>query len=297
MIRTFEHFTEKELVELTKQFNGILIDNQLFITEELELQDNYFQYPSRLDVYFLIVCLQGSFDVSLNLRDFTVKEGMAMLYTPECIVQLHKTGKAVLQTVAISKSFLQGIHIDPNEIFSPLISFDETPCWKLTENELKIIENYLQLIRSVYILPEESYKREIIRGLISSVVYLFVHVWKRESVMARKDAMPKDRTARHFAQFMTLLHKHHCQQHYVSFYANEMNMTPKYLSSIIKKHSDKSAAQWIDEYLILEAKSFLKYSDKSMKEIVNDLNFSDSSFFSKYFKKHTGMTPTEYKRQ
>ena len=74
-------------------------------------------------------------------------------------------------------------------------------------------------------------------------------------------------------------------------------MTPKYLSSIIKKHSDKSAAQWIDEYLILEAKSFLKYSDKSMKEIVNDLNFSDSSFFSKYFKKHTGMTPTEYKRQ
>ena len=95
--------------------------------------------------------------------------------------------------------------------------------------------------------------------------------------MARKDAMPKDRTARHFAQFMTLLHKHHCQQHYVSFYANEMNMTLNTFHPSLK-HSDKSVAQWIDEYLILEAKSFLKYSDKSMKEIVNDLNFSDSSF-------------------
>ncbi|NLA14916.1 MAG: AraC family transcriptional regulator [Bacteroidales bacterium] len=297
MIRAFEHFTEKELIELAKQFNGILIDNQLFITEELELQENFFQYPSRLDVYFLIVCLEGSFDVSVNLRDFTVKEGMAMLYTPECIVQLHKTGKAVIRTVAISTSFLQDIHIDPNEIFSPLINIHETPCWKLTEKELEIIDNYQRLIRSVYVLPEESYKREIIRGLISSVVYLFVHVWKRESVMAGRNNMPKDRAARHFAQFMTLLHKHHCQEHYVSFYALEMNITPKYLSSLIKKHSGKSAAQWIDEYLILEAKSLLKYSDKSIKEVVSDLNFSDSSFFSKYFKKHTGMTPTEYKRK
>lgn len=57
-----------------------------------------------------------------------------------------------------------------------------------------------------------------------------------------------------------------------------MNMTPKYLSTIIKEHSSKSAAEWIDEYLILEAKSLLKYSDKTVTEIVDILHFSDASF-------------------
>ncbi|HHV40195.1 MAG: helix-turn-helix domain-containing protein [Bacteroidales bacterium] len=296
MKRTLEHFSEQELLGMKEQYEGIYLDGHLFITEELELQDNIFPYPSRLDVYFLIICLKGSFKVSLNLRDFTVHEGMAMLYTPECIVQLHKTGEAIIRTVAISDSFLQGIHTNPKEIFAPLISSKESPCWMLTEKEREIIDKYVSLIKLVYSLPEKSYKLEIIRGLISSVVFLFINVWKRESDIANDTAVPKSKTARHFGQFMNLLHEHHCREHYVGFYANEMNMTPKYLSTVIKEHSGKSAAEWIDEYLILEAKSLLKYSDKSIKEIVNVLHFSDASFFSKYFKKHTGLTPTAYKK-
>lgn len=296
MIRTLEHFSEKELVELTAKFKGILFEKQLFITEELELQKGYFQYPSRLDVYFLIICIKGDFEISFNLRDFKVKKGMALVYTPECIVQIHQTRKAVIRAVAITESFLQGIHLDPKKIFSPLVNIHETPCWQLTDHELEIINNYLRLIRSVYTLPEEVYKREMIRGLISSVVFLFINVWQRESTAVKEVEGLPGRTARHFAQFMGLLQKYHCTEHQVRFYADQMCMTPKYLSSLIKDHSRKSAAQWIDEYLVLEAKSLLKYSDKSIKEIADTLRFSDPSFFCKYFKKQTGMTPTEYKK-
>ena len=284
------------MIGLVEQFEGMYLEDQLFITEELELRDDFFAHPSRLDIYFLIICLEGSFKVSLNVRDFTIYKGMAMVYTPECIVQLHKTGRALLRAVAISHSFLQSIHTNPKEIFSPLIAAEEKPCWQLTEKELEIIDKYLQLIKSVYSMPEKSFKFEIIRGLISSVIFLFINVWKRESDIANNAAVPKDRTARHFARFMNLLHEHHCREHYVSFYARKMNMTPKYLSTIIKEHSSKSAAEWIDEYLILEAKSLLKYSDKTVTEIVDILHFSDASFFSKYFKKHTGLSPSAYKR-
>ena len=296
MLKTLEHFTVKELKELTKKFNGFLFDEELFITRQLEIQKDYFQYPSRLDVYFLILCIKGSFNVSVNLRDFTIEQGMAMVYTPECILQINESNGAVIRTVAITESFLQSIHIDPKMIFSPLVNVQETPCWKLTDNELKIIDNYMQLIRSIYILPEETYKSEMIRGVISSVVFLFVHIWKRESNAAKEIRDPKDRIARHFAHFMELLQKHHNKEHHVAFYADQMCMTPKYLSSLIKDHSGKSAAEWIDQYLILEAKSLLKYSGKSIKEITDALNFSDSSFFCKYFKKNTGITPTEYKK-
>jgi len=296
MLKTLEHFTVKELIELTKKFNGFLFDEELFITRELEIQKGYFQYPSRLDVYFLILCVKGSFNVSVNLRDFTIEKDMAMVYTPECILQINESNGAVIRTVAITESFLQSIHIDPKMIFSPLVNVQETPCWELTKNELKIIDNYMHLIRSIYILPEGTYKSEMIRGVISSVVFLFVHIWKRESNAVKEIQDPRDRSARHFSHFMELLQKHHNKEHHVAFYADRMCMTPKYLSSLIKEHSGRSAAEWIDQYLILEAKSLLKYSGKSVKEITDELNFSDSSFFCKYFKKNTGITPTEYKK-
>ena len=298
MLHTLDHFSEKELLEFTTQFKGIFFNNQLFITEELELIDGFFIYPVRMDIYMLMICIQGSFQVSVNLRDFTVKEGMAMVYAPDYILQIRQHHNAVIKAVAITGSFLNEIRVDLNKIFTPLINCNEKPTWQLTENELKIIDNYLRLIHSVFILPEETYKKEMIRGLISSVIYLFADVWQRESKTAKNKEAPGagGRTARHFARFMELLHQYHCTEHNVGFYADQMCVTPKYLSSLIKNHSGKSVVGWIDEYLVLEAKNLLKFSDKSIKEISNELSFSDPSFLCKYFKKQTGMTPTEYKK-
>ena len=69
------------------------------------------------------------------------------------------------------------------------------------------------------------------------------------------------------------------------------------MSALIKEVSGRSAAQWIDDYVILEAKSLLKYSDLSIQEIAYRLNFSTQSFFGKYFKQHTGISPGQYKAQ
>ena len=71
----------------------------------------------------------------------------------------------------------------------------------------------------------------------------------------------------------------------------------KYLSSVVKEVSGKTAARWIDESVILEAKALLKYSGMSIQEIAYHLNFSTQSFFGKYFKQHTGTSPSRYKRK
>ena len=81
----------------------------------------------------------------------------------------------------------------------------------------------------------------------------------------------------------------------MSFYARQLNITPKYLSSVVKEVSGKTAAKWIDESVILEAKSLLKYSGMSIQEIAYCLNFPNQSFFGKYFRSHTGMTPSAYR--
>ena len=87
------------------------------------------------------------------------------------------------------------------------------------------------------------------------------------------------------------------QERSVTFYAEQLCITPKYFSMLVKKLSGKSAAQWIDNYVILEAKNLLKYSDMSIQEIAYQLNFSTQSFFGKYFKHQTGMSPTEYRNK
>ena len=96
---------------------------------------------------------------------------------------------------------------------------------------------------------------------------------------------------------MSLLQRYNKQERNVSFYAKQLNITPKYLSSVVKEVSGKTAARWIDESVILEAKTLLKYSGMSIQEIAYHLNFSTQSFFGKYFKQHTGTSPSRYKRK
>jgi AraC-like DNA-binding protein len=83
----------------------------------------------------------------------------------------------------------------------------------------------------------------------------------------------------------------------MAFYADKMCLTPKYLSKLVKEASGRSAPDWVDSFVILEAKNLLKYTDLAIKEIVFRLHFPNQSVFYKFFKAHTGMTPSEYRNK
>ena len=83
----------------------------------------------------------------------------------------------------------------------------------------------------------------------------------------------------------------------VSYYADKMFLTAKHLSTVVKEISGKTAGEWIDSLVVLEAKALLKSSEMSIQEIADELHFANQSFFGKYFKHHTGMSPKEYRRQ
>jgi AraC-like DNA-binding protein len=97
-------------------------------------------------------------------------------------------------------------------------------------------------------------------------------------------------------EFMKLVHENFRQERAVGFYAKSLFISPKYLSLIIKEVTGKSAAAWIDERVILEAKNLLKFSGKNVQQIAYELNFNNQSSFGKYFKHLTGMSPTAFQR-
>ena len=99
-----------------------------------------------------------------------------------------------------------------------------------------------------------------------------------------------------FANFIHLLEQNFRTQRRVSWYAEQLCITPKYLSEIVKKISLRTPNDWIDSYVILEARVLLKNTTKSIKEITDELNFPNQSFLGKYFKEHVGVSPSEYRK-
>ncbi|PXV66283.1 AraC-like DNA-binding protein [Dysgonomonas alginatilytica] len=96
-------------------------------------------------------------------------------------------------------------------------------------------------------------------------------------------------------QLLRLLLTHYREERSVAFYADKMCLTSKYLSKIIKEISGKSILEWISETVIMASKALLKSSEMTVLQISEELNFPNPSFFSRFFKKHTGMTPIEYR--
>ncbi len=98
------------------------------------------------------------------------------------------------------------------------------------------------------------------------------------------------------SQFKTLLAENFINERSVSFYAGKMFLSPKYFSTVIKEASGKTAGEWINEMLLLESKVRLQNKEQSIAQIAYDLDFSDPSHFGKFFKKHVGISPMEYRK-
>ena len=100
----------------------------------------------------------------------------------------------------------------------------------------------------------------------------------------------------HFQRFLDLLHSINVKHHTVEWYANELCISPKYLSALCKKHSGKTANEWITEHVLEDIRFYLKQTDYSIKQICDILGFPNPSFFGKYVKDHFGQTPAHFRQ-
>ena len=140
-----------------------------------------------------------------------------------------------------------------------------------------------------------AFRKESICTIMASVFYMLAGIWSRKLESQKVVPQTTSRSRMIFDQFIKLVSEYHTKYRNVGFYADKLCLTPKYLSKLIKDVSGRSAPDWIDSYVILEAKNLLKYSNVAIKEIVYTLNFPNQSVFYKFFKSRTGMTPSDYR--
>ena len=129
--------------------------------------------------------------------------------------------------------------------------------------------------------------------IIGAFLWHVDYLWNIHAPEQRQALSPQQRV---FADFMQLLSQYAAIEHQIEFYASRLCLTPRYMSTIIKQVSGKAAKQWIDDALVTRISVALRHSDRTIQQISDDMNFANASFFSKYFKRITGLTPGQYRR-
>ena len=276
--------------------NDVLIDHSEYYVSDKT--NPIYKYPLRLDGLLIVVREKGESRFSINLKEFSMIPGDIVICSPGDLLQsVSNEGIHQSQTIMISSDFLKEMYIGLNSFMPFFTPQKEHPVFHLTENEVKELGAFYQLVEeSVGI--EDYFQNDIVKRLLAAYLYKLGSIlYRHRPELQAEAAQPLKREEILFKQFINLLAEHHCKERRVDFYADQLFLSPKHFSTVIKKVSGKTAGEWIDEYVILEIKTLLKYSPMSIQEVAYYMNFPNPSFFGKYFKHHTGMSPSEYKAQ
>ena len=264
--------------------------DKLIITDRLGYLE-LFKYPCRIDAVSIFICTGGSMECSINLKNYTVQPNTVVICRSSDIIQIISSKNLEAYAGVISTDFINELKISlwqQSIYFSPDLFMR-----KVSDDDLKLLKYYYPQLRD-NINRQSKETPKIIQSLIQALVYTIVSIMDTDD--REITSFKGTRNEQLFEKFMTLLSQYHNSERSVKFYADKMCLTSNYLSGEIKANSGKTASEWINEYVILEAKTLLMYSELSVQEISYRLQFPSQSAFGKYFKKQTGIGPSEFRK-
>lgn len=275
--------------EIDNMTNVDAIDND-FILLENPIVTSAFDYPFKLDVAVGIICMKGTMKGVINMTPYTSQSPCLVIILPGQILQYEYFSEDFSGLfIVMSKRFTERLNIQ--EKLPLFLSIHDNPSTILTDIELDAIVKYYHLLQSAVRIKDNPNRMEIVKHLTMALFYRFGYQHHKTS-----DDDKKSKQDILVGNFIDLIRTHYKEQRGAEFYADKLCLTPKYLSKVIKENSGKSANDWIDDYVVLEAKALLKSTNMTIQQISDELNFPSQSFFGKYFKRHVGVSPKEYKK-
>ena len=172
----------------------------------------------------------------------------------------------------------------------------QNPVFHLSEQEIQYCEAYYMLVRLQLMDERTAYRKQILMSLARAVTMeVFNYLDKGNIVRQEVPRESIDSSDYIFHEFVSLLHQYPHERE-VQWFAKKLSITPKYLSEISKSRSGKSASEWIADVTVAELKHRLRNSTLSIRDVAKEMEFPNTSFFCQYTKKHTGMTPNQFRK-
>ncbi len=243
----------------------------------------------------IILVIQGEINFRINLKDYTVGKNNLLAIPPNAIKQLvNVSHDCMASAISFTGGFLGKIGMPKNiaELFD-YFTTKYSPFWDLNQKDASLIAS---LIKQLYRRNADLDKYPFGKELLYHNFYIFLYEMRSLSIKyltVQNTALSRKETL--VMNFTALVQQQFKSERNVQQYARQLFITAKYLTETVKEIAGKNAGEIIDDYVVLEARLLLDDTSLSIAQVAETLHFSNQSFFGKFFKRHTGLSPKEYR--
>jgi AraC-like DNA-binding protein len=271
-----------------------MIKNFIISNRDKGFEKLSFESPFSFDGIVFIICLKGSGKVKISFKEHIIEKDSIITILPKQMVErIEHSEDFLVELLAFSPDFLSDLPI-PKDFDIPR-KVAENPVLKISPEDVQNLLRYHTFIIETFNNGKHKLLDKIIKGLLYSLLLEIATLYSGHNPPEKEK--PSSRSEEIVEQFIMLLRENYKEGRTASYYADKMFITPKYLSSTLKKVTGRSINSWIENAITIGAKILLKSTNLTVLQISEELNFPNPSYFGRFFKKNTGMTPREYREK
>lgn len=264
------------------------LDDYFIISNDTKLLPS-FKYPIKISRSTVIICSQGSLRFSVDMKEIVCSQNTMAIIMPDTTYQFISSSDDFRGWVTIlSEELESNILSQINQRQTVVMSSIDQPLVRLDDEQM---EDNASLCEQLIKLSQRNNPN--IKEIVTHMILAFYYM--QHPLPTERKSKPISNAESVFDDFISLVGKNFKKERKVAFYASNMALTPKYLAKVIKDHTGRTANDWIDAYVMLEAKALLRSSRLTMQQIADRLSFPDQSGFGKYFKSHEGVSPKMFR--
>lgn len=249
----------------------------------------------RTEIMIAVLCLKGKARLELDGETHIVEANDLLICHPNIIIEKSMASFDIeFRSIAMSPEYIRQLSVIADNSWDVLKFLEKSPVIHLQPEEREAFCQYYDLIRSRLTGKPRHHQKEVTDALLLAFLYEFHDTMERFLKFSPPTYSSNERL---FKEFLQLVTSSYPKDRTVAGYADKLHVTPKYLSAICKETCGHTASELINEYVMKDVIYLLKKSEKSIKEIVNELDFPNLSFFGKYVKRYTGLSPKQYREQ
>ena len=282
----FNYIADKGFAEYT--------DGDIMVLDQVGLHS--LRNDIKIDMIILLFCTEGRLQFEMNDRTYIANKGNVVVGLPKMVFSNYMMSPDFKSNIiALSYSAAQRnmqINKDSLDLMQHVAS---NPVIEIDADRQELVSKYYSIIEHKVKNPHGYFHKEIMRSIFSCAVYeLFAIIAPHVSYSNDGGSMKQANLL--FKRFADLINANNGKVRSVKSYAEEMCITPKYLSFVSKTVTGRTALDWIHTSTVRAIERYLRHSNLSIKEIADQLDFPNLSFFGKFTKSHLGVSPTEYRR-
>lgn len=269
------------------------VDFMVYDNVTSNLLNFYGKFPCKIDAFILAFIVKGKVKVTINLWEYEVKTNDFIILIPGTFIQIHEVSDDTqISFAGFSSKFLNTMNFW--RIMSTLLMpIFKNPVLSMKSDLAHIYGDALSLLTRASELTETIISPNIIKGILTLFIDSVSESLKN-NLAIQKDT-PSTREQNIVAEFLQLAFENYREEHKISFYAHEINLTLSHFCNVISKTTGMTPQEIIMHLIIMDAKTQLKGTDASVTKIASTLGFATPTTFNRYFRTYTGMTPQEYR--